>query len=314
MSAPSSPAVTTSTVRLRRSRRIAAPGKRRVTVVILALVAIWAGLGATEIVLYGTSSAGSAKPASPAPRPTSALEAAAAARAGAASWVARQVSGDAIVSCDPAMCAALQASGVPPARLLLLQPQTADPLGSDVVVATQAVRDQFGARLGSAYAPLVIASFGAGSAQIEVRTVAPDGAAAFEVQLADDRRARIVAGDELLRNTRIHASAAASAVLAAGQADPRLLVTLAALAAERPVVLVSFGDSSPGAASQAVPLRSAEIRAIASAGLPAMLAFLAAQQVPYKPAQVSEIHGPGRQSVLSVVFDAPSPVGLLGGT
>ena len=80
----------------------------------------------------------------------------AAGRGRAAAGVARQRSGDAIVSCDPAMCAALRPHGIPPGNLLVLRPSSADPLGSDLVMATPAVRNQFGARLASVYAPVII--------------------------------------------------------------------------------------------------------------------------------------------------------------
>ena len=43
----------------------------------------------------------------------SALAAGAAVRSRAAAWIAGQVSGYAMVACDPGMCAALQAQGIP---------------------------------------------------------------------------------------------------------------------------------------------------------------------------------------------------------
>ena len=104
----------------------------------------------------------------------------------AAAWVASQVSGGAIVACDPAMCSALLAQGVTAGNLLVLRSAASDPLGSDVVMATAAVRSQFGARLASVYAPEVIASFGSAELRIDVRAVAPDGAAAFQHALAAD--------------------------------------------------------------------------------------------------------------------------------
>src|ERR1022692_1587055 len=93
----------------------------------------------------------------------------------AAAWVAAQVSPSAIVFCDPVTCRALQADGIPASRLLVLRQVTTNPLGSDVIVATTAVRAQFGRRLSAVYAPAVIASFGAASARIDVRLTAPGG-------------------------------------------------------------------------------------------------------------------------------------------
>ncbi len=242
-----------------------------------------------------------------------ALLAAAATRSQAAAWIAGQVAADAIVACDPAMCAALEAKGVPASRLLLLGTSTADPLGSDVIVATPAVRSEFGARLDSVYAPLVIASFGSGAGRIEVRAVAPDGAASYEASVAADWRARITAGRELARNRDIGFSAAARAALEAGEVDPRLLVTLAVLAAEQQVRVLAFGDRSPGA-SPAVPFRSAEIalaggNARSGARLRSLLSFLDAQRPPFLPSHA----GIAGNSVLSVEYAAPSPLGLLSG-
>ena len=89
-----------------------------------------------------------------------------------------------------------------------------DPLGSLLVVATPVIRNQFGTRLASVYAPLVIASFGSGAERVDVRYVAPGGTAAFESQLAADRKNRIAAGEQLLTNKHVQASAAARQALA----------------------------------------------------------------------------------------------------
>ena len=233
----------------------------------------------------------------------------------AAAWVARQVGGDAIVACDPAMCSALLAQGVTAGNLLVLRSAAGDPLGSDVVMATAAVRSQFGARLAGVYAPEVIASFGSADLRIDVRAVAPDGAAAFRKALASDLSARQAAGRQLLRNSRIGTSPGARAALLAGQVDSRLLISLAALAVAGPLRIESFGGAAPGAAPGA-PLRTAELAATgqlaaSATSLRNMLAFVRAQRPPYLPARasiVTDVHG---SSVLSVEFAAPSPAGLL---
>jgi hypothetical protein len=237
-------------------------------------------------------------------------------RGQAAAWIAQQVSRDAIVSCDPAMCWALEAHGVVAGSLLVLRPAAADPLGSDVVVATAAVRSQFGSRLASVYAPGIIASFGSGDMRIDVRAVGPDGAAAYQAALGADVAARREAGRQLLRNQRISVSAAARNQLLTGEVDTRLLTTLAALAAAGPVQVRAFGDGGPRA-SPGLPLRAAMVAARAAAtiggatGLPAMLAFVRAQRPPYLPAHAGIVAGSVGASVLSIEFSAPSPVGLL---
>jgi len=214
------------------------------------------------------------------------------------------------VSCDPEMCSELQQSGFPAGQLNVLQPTAPDPLGGTLVIATPAIQNQFGTRLASVYAPLVIASFGRGAEQVDIRYVPPDGTAAFDAQLSADRKARITAGEQLLANKNVHASAIARARLLAGQVDPRLLITLSALAHQMPLQLVAFEDSSPGASTD-VPLRGAEIGA-AAAGLPTMLAFLTAQQTTYAPAQAAITQTASGQSVVTVRYDAPGPLDVGG--
>jgi len=318
---PSWGTVLATTVRLSAQRRLGWvrrlwPARARWRVVAVAtLVAVVFVAGAATVRLSGAGGPGG-RPAGQQPG-YPALAAAAAARQQAAAWVASQVNADAIVACDAAMCAALQARGVPADRLLVLSPARADPLGSDLVVATPAVRSQFGARLAGVYAPVALAAFGAGAARIAVRAVAPDGAAAYRAELAADVRARRAAGAMLLRNPHIHAAAAARAALAAGEVDPRLLVTLVTLAAVRPLDIVGFGSPGPGAGA-GVPLRSAEITRAAAGdpGHPASLSRLAtilrAQRPPYLPSSITTVLTSPRVAVLRIEYPAPSPLGLLG--
>jgi hypothetical protein len=325
---PSWPAVVMTTLRLwldRRGRRIGRRGAVSLTVLLIA--GLVTALCVVLVVRPGPTSASvrtlppgrtatpgkTDPPAKPVQHPTPAeLQAEAALRSQAAAWIAQQVSPAAIVSCDPAMCSALQAHGVPSSQLLVLVLADADPLGSDVVVATSVVRSQFGTRLVTVYAPEVIASFGSGAERIDVRAIAPAGAAAYQSALASDSTARTAAGGQLLRNKRITASPGAKAMLNAGDVDPRLLVTLAGLAATQQVSLVSFGDPSPGAA--AVPLREAEIQVATSAEQRTALSFLRAQQALYLPAFVKTVHtkSSGDHFTIDIEYDAPGPLGLGG--
>jgi len=280
-------------------------------VVVAVLVAVIFVAGAATAVLSDAGGPGRQEAGRPA------LAAAAMARQQAAAWVASQVSANAIVACDPAMCAVLQARGAPAGRLLVLSPSRADPLGSDVVVATAAVRNQFGARLAAVYAPVTLASFGGGAARIDIRAVAPGGAAAYRAQLAADVRDRRAAGAGLLPNPRIRAAGAAAADLAGGRVDARLLVTLAALAALHPVDVVSFGGAGHGA-SVWVPLRSADIMAVTPGGgaaqpasLQAMLGFFRGQRPPYLPPSLHTVRVAPRRTVLQIGYRVPCPLGLL---
>jgi hypothetical protein len=166
------------------------------------------------------------------------------------------------------------------------------------------------------YAPVTLAAFGSGAARIDIRVVAPDGAAAYRAQLAADLRARRAAGAILLHNHDIHLAGAARAPVADGEVDPRLLVTLAALSHLHPVEIVRFGGSGPGA-SAGVPLRSADIAgAVTPGGRPASLAslraFFRAQRAPYLPSSLEIVRIPPTGAILRVEYRAPCPLGLLG--
>jgi len=233
----------------------------------------------------------------------------------AVKWAAAQVSRTSTVSCDPAMCRALKAHGFPAHHLLALRHGTATLLHSDVVVATSAVRRRFGGRLNSVYAPGVIASFGSGSVRIDIRVVAPRGAAAYWSALSADMQDRKELGAALLSSNRILVSKPARKQISAEQVDSRLLVTIADMAALHPVFIVAFGDSAPGA-SEGSPLRSAELaKAIGlpnlsnSAYMRSMLAFLRGTSDRYPPAHVERTQlrtGPA----LRIEYAAPSPLGL----
>ena len=139
------------------------------------------------------------------------------------------------MSCDPVMCLALRDGGFPASSLMPLGSAAADPLGSSVIVETAALRNQFGPRLASVYAPVVIASFGSGAARVDVRAYAAGSASDYRAALAADAAARRAAGRRLLGSPHIAAAAAARRELAAGRVDSRLLITLATLAAGQDV-------------------------------------------------------------------------------
>jgi hypothetical protein len=235
----------------------------------------------------------------------------------AAGWAAAQVSRAATLSCDPAMCRVLKAHGVPASDLLEFRRGAADLLRSDVIVATAAVRGQFGSRLSSVYAPALIASFGSGKMRIDFRAVAPHGAAAYWSALRADLRGRKESGAQLLRSNRIVVSNAAGTQLSAGQVDSRLLITIAQMAALHPLDIVAFGDPSPGG-STASPLRSAEL-AVANEASPegksaymrAMLAFLRGPGDLYPAASIETARLAGGLQVIRIEFAAPSPLGLV---
>ena len=314
---PSWPTVAVTTLRLwwqrhaRRGRR-PATGRQRAILALGAAAAM--ALGALVTLAFTHQGEQAQKTSSVPPTVTaqstpSALQVAAANRSQAAAWIAQQILPSVLIGCDPLMCQALEAANVSASRLSVVQPSAPDPLGVEVIVATPALRSQFGSRLATVYAPLLLASFGSGTQRIDIRYLVPGGTAAFEASLASAKRGRIDAGEQLLSNKNVRASAQARGALLAGNVDPRLLITLGLLAHEMPVKLILFDDPSPGASSD-VPLRSAEIGATASAGLSAMLAFLA-QQTTYQPSQYREAKIAGGQ-VVAMQYDAPGPLGLNG--
>jgi hypothetical protein len=314
---PSWATVAVTTLRLWRQRHSRQDRRQRQRGVLVLSAVAAMGVGALITLAFThqgeqAQKASSAQPtelASSTPSTPSALQIAAANRDQAAAWIAQQVLPSVLIGCDPLMCQALETANVSASRLSVVQPSAPDPLGVEVIVATPALQNQFGPRLATVYAPLVLASFGSGAQRIDIRYLPPAGTAAFEASLASAKRSRIQAGQQLLSNKHVQASAQARGALLAGNVDPRLLVTLGLLAHEIPVRLVLFDDPSPGASS-AVPLRGAEIGASASAGLSAITAFLA-QQTTYQPSQYHEVRIAGAQ-VVTVQYDAPGPLGLNG--
>jgi hypothetical protein len=314
---PSWATVVVTTLRLwlqRHTHRGRRPASRRQRGVLVLSAAAAMALGAVVTLAFThqgeqaqkTSSVQSADPDSSTP---SALQTAAANRGQAADWIAQQMLPSVLIGCDSLMCQALQAANVSASRLSVVQPAAPDPLGVEVIVATPAVRSQFGPRLATVYAPLLLASFGSGAQRIDIRYLAPAGTAAFEASLVSARSARIQAGQQLLTNKNVQASAQARGALLAGNVDPRLLITLGLLVHEMQVRLVIFDDPSPGVSS-AVPLRGAEIGTSDSAGLSAMLAFLT-QQTTYQPSHFGQIRIASGQ-VVTMQYDAPGPLGMNG--
>jgi hypothetical protein len=283
--------------RYRRRRWALALGGTAVLVSVAAAAPIMADTGnpGTDVTRSASAAAASRSQA-----------AAAASRSQAATWVAQQVSRDVTVSCDPGMCRQLQRDGFPVARLKPLPPSARILLDPGVVVATSAIRSQFGLRLAAVYAPQVIASFGSGAARVDVRTIAPAGASSFRTQLDAEQTALASAGRQLLGNKNIRAAMSAQAALRAGQVDARLLTILSLLSAQMPVLLLGF-TGAPGAGPGA-PLRGAEIGVTSPAAQSAVVALLDAQQNPYRPTVAAEADG--SRPVVALWFDAPASLNL----
>jgi hypothetical protein len=315
---PSWGTVLATTARLWTRRRLANPRWRVAFVLVLAAIVCAAAVVPLALSrgVFHHSHPRASQSGAPAASGAAGALTAAAIRHQAAAWVAQQVSGDVVVACDPAMCGVLQGAGVATGRLIVLRPGQGDPLGSEILLVTAAVRSQFGTRLTSVYAPIVLASFGSGTDMVQVRVVAPDGAAAYMAQLSADVAARKTAGAALLHNSNIQVAPAARSQLLTGQVDPRLLLMLATLAHAYRMDIISFG-SQAGGASAGVPLRFAEMTEAAPVGghrpapIQALRNFLNAQRTPYRPSTVTTVRF-GSRTALDVEYPAPSPLGLLG--
>jgi hypothetical protein len=269
------------------------------------VAAVIAGSAAVSHVVHQQSGAGNS------------LEAAAA-RNEAASWVAAQVSRSAVVSCDPVMCQALASRGFSAGHLDEVLPGAIHLWASGVMVATATVRREFGGDLNSGYAPGIIASFGSGTSQVDVRVIDPQGAAAYKAAVSADLQSRKLSGAQLASSSRIAAPAIARRQLRTGRVDARVMTVITGMAAMHPLSVLAFGASGPGAGA-ASPLRSVELAwpsEAAGAGRPgsvrAIMALVNAQRAPFHPARTAVIRLADGRAVVRVEFTAPSPLGLLG--
>ena len=162
------------------------------------------------------------------------------------------------------------------------------------------------------YAPDVLASFGTGSAQVAIRVVAPDGAAAYTASLRADQAARVWAGKQLLRNPRIHVANTALPALANGQVDARLLTVFAALATLHSVRVLGFAapPAAPARDCRCAPPTSRRTARAPRSGRTACGRWPASctrSWPPYRPASVTEFRLPGGSPALRVEFAAPEP-------
>jgi hypothetical protein len=236
----------------------------------------------------------------------------------AATWVAAQVSGTDTVSCDPSACRALETAGFASSELLVLRRGgTAAALSSSVIVETPAARADLGAAFNARYAPVVLASFGSGPAQIEVRAVEAKGTAAYQRALATDLDARRLATTELLNSPKVTVAGAPRRQLRAMRVDERLLIMISYLTTLNRVTVVAFGDSGPGAGAKG-PLRSAELSIERKSGRPATpaqleqaLTTIRQSLKPYQ-ATIAKIItlGDGRDG-LELEYAAPTPLGII---
>jgi len=214
------------------------------------------------------------------------------------------------------MCQALAQRGFPLERIDELGQMRANPFASTIVVATPALRRQFGASLDADWAPAVLAGFGSGSEQVTVRVMAKRGAHAYSSALRADRRQRAAVGAFLAASSQVVTTPAARSALVAGDVDARLLLALTALASQHPIDILALGQTWSGA-SAGIPLRTADLAANDLAAylpepvyLQTMIGLLHLQPAAYRPVHIATVRFAGRRA-LRIEFPAPSPLGLL---
>ncbi|HEX4061627.1 MAG TPA: serine/threonine-protein kinase [Streptosporangiaceae bacterium] len=278
--------------------------RRRPAAVLVAAIVLVAGAGGLAVNLLRHSIGHMSQE----------LTAEAAARTKASTWILQQVSRAAIVSCDPQVCTDLVSRGFPSANVLTLGPTSTDPLGSNLVVATAAIRAQFGSRLASVYAPAIIASFGSGNARIDIRLVYPGGTASYRAVQQAALTSRKAAGTQLLANSQIAVSGAARAQLRSGDIDPQLPLLLAAMAGTHPVRIVDFVSQSPGGGSASL-LRSVDLATVDTAAhltrtayLRWIQTFIDAQTAQYRLSWARQVTLRTGQTVMRIGYGAPSPL------
>jgi hypothetical protein len=194
----------------------------------------------------------------------------------------------------------------------VLGPETNDPLDSELVVATAAVRDQFGGVL-AVDAPAVIASFGTGNARIDIRWVYPGGAAAYDAALSSALSIRKRADAQLLTNGQVWFSPVAKAQIRSGQIDPWLPLLIAIMAQSHPLRVVDFVSESPGGGAASL-LRWMDVATNVPAAHLTRTAYIdwvrsviEAQRAEYRP-WVNQVTLPTGQIVLRIGYGAPSPL------
>ncbi len=234
----------------------------------------------------------------------------------AAAWIVAQVAAGTTVSCDVAMCTALQTAGFPATQLVMLAPGSTLPAASKhgsagLVLETAAAQADLGAQLPAA-APQVLASFGTSPEVVQVRVIGSTPVAfraAARAAIAADARS----GRNLARNRRLHLPGAARAQLGSGLVDPRLVFVLSELVAAKPVYVTGFGDADPGVAWPA-ELRSVTITGFVRGSgrhrvdiLGAVLRLLRSQPARYR-AVIQQGTGPGGEPTLTLEFLAPGPL------
>jgi hypothetical protein len=236
--------------------------------------------------------------------------------AAAAVWVNQQVAPGTSVACDVQTCAVLAAGGLPVAQQVQVGLSSQSLSNASIVVVTPGLRTLFSTlnpSLGNEVVPVVLANFG----PVSIQVVYPAGRAAYQAALSQDVQARIQVGQQLLNSGRVTASPGAEGELNAGDVDPRLLLAIQALANQQSVDIVDFGGSGagggPGAPFRGVQLAETDLSGgmAPSVYVQSMIALLQAHATFPAFASGKQVTLADGQTVVQVVYAAPTPLGLL---
>ncbi|MEY2848990.1 MAG: hypothetical protein RI885_1655 [Actinomycetota bacterium] len=170
----------------------------------------------------------------------------------AQSWIADNVTRDSRLIVDDAMWVDLVEAGFDRDNVIWFYKLDTDPAvqaqspngwaDSDFIVTTDSmVTSPNAASAGSAIEnSVVVASFGEGDQQVEVRRILPEGVDAAQQSIDAVAELRLVSGSELIQNPGIEIDVEDSARLGAGQVDERIVVSLAQLVESGQVSVVDF--------------------------------------------------------------------------
>ena len=242
----------------------------------------------------------------------------------AQTWVEDNVTRDNLLLVDDALWVDLVRAGFPRENVVWYYKADTDPevisrapggwSDYDYIVSTESVRtfpDASPVLEAALENSVLVASFGSGSQQVDIRRVHPQGLDALEERRERDERARAAAGADLAANPRISFPEEARAALTSGQVDPRAMVALAAAAARHELTVAGL-PPAPGEEGTVIPRRTVVISAVdgqpVGAGQPTedLVRLLEGQVAPYEPEVIER--GGGQ---LIVRFDARTPSALL---
>jgi len=216
-------------------------------------------------------------------------------------WIVQNVPTGRRLIVDGAMWVDLVEAGMSTRRLVQYAAFDADadvgiqPRGGwrdyDLVVSIESLRgfpDRYPEVRAALRSSVVLAVFGAGDDRVEVRKVLPEGpdrTATESAASGHDPAAAARAGTELARNASVDLAPAARRELVEGEVDQRIMTTLVALAADRPVAVEDFAYD-PAEAGTGAPYRAVALRAQSPDDALAIRRILADQVPPHRPAEI----------------------------